>query len=402
MKRRSFQVKAVCLCIMLLLMNVSSGSNTTKAKETRVEISRDQEIENAFYPRDYSGYRFPILPGTSAWPYGDLLDMIEACKIPENTLREMTTEELLQTVLVHPLFLNVYAYESRKEGYEIVKEYCDCLKELCSRQDRVECLYEYLVSHREDFIAPTTSVGDTYLDFLMKKTKTVLVILAESEDFFFDEITNRESVRDYINSILHTGRVIENEIDRDVYPIEFHQVVDMDWANPVYLQQVTTVHNQNMSAYKMKIIEEWLYSDGVYRTRYLDEISSSGRTHVINHFYGVYGINPVSGYGPTTSYNCHAYAWANTDKYSSWIFNFNSIGFTETNYAGVNNDGIVVYDSYGSGTLSPLHSAVVYNKSSGLLKSKWGYAGLYVHTVNNCPYYGNGGLSVNPRRYFNP
>ena len=104
----------------------------------------------------------------------------------------------------------------------------------------------------------------------------------------------------------------------------------------------------------------------------------------------------------TTSYNCHAYAWANTDKYSSWIFNFNSIGFTETNYAGVNNDGIVVYDSYGSGTLSPLHSAVVYNKSSGLLKSKWGYAGLYVHTVNNCPYYGNGGLSVNPRRYFNP
>ena len=327
--------------------------------------------------------------------------MIEACKIPENTLSEITTGELLQTVLVHPLILNVYAYESSEDGYEIVKGYCDCLKELCSRQDRVECLYEYLANHREEFLEPTTSVGDAYLDFLINKPKTVWFVLAENKDFFFGEIRDRDSARDYINSVLHVSRAVEEEIIRDPYPIEFRRIVDMDWENKEFVRTVQTVHGYDMSAYEIKIIEEWLYSDGMYRTRYLNEISSSANSQETNHIYGVYGIYPESGYGPTTAYNCHAYAWANTYKYSSWVLSINSSGFTETNYPGVITGGIVVYCIYSGGALTPLHSTVVYNKNSGLLKSKWGYAGLYVHTVNNCPYYGNS-LSANPRKYYNP
>jgi hypothetical protein len=403
MKRRRFMVKvAACFCIILLLLSVRNVFNATKAEETPSEISRDQEIENAFYPEDYSGYRFPVLPGTSTWPYGDMSLMIEACKIPESTLREMPTEELLQTVLVHPLILNVYAYENSEDGYENVKEYCDCLRELCSRQDRIECLYDYLASHRESFVEPTASVGDSYLDFLIKKPKTVLFVLAENRDFFFDEITDRDSAREYINSVLHAGRGIEEGTSRDAYPVEFHRIVDMDWDNKTYLGKVYTVHEYPMSAYKIPIIEEWLYSDGMYRSRYLDELSNSAKTQATNQYYGDYGIYPESGYGPTTAYNCHAYAWANTNKYSSWVLSINSLGFTETTYSGVNNGGIVVYCVYSGGVLTPWHSAVVYNKNSGLLKSKWGYAGLYVHTVNNCPYYGSGGLSANPRKYYNP
>ena len=45
-------------------------------------------------------------------------------------------------------------------------------------------------------------------------------------------------------------------------------------------------------------------------------------------------------------------------------------------------------DYYISNSNRP-HSAVVYNKASGLFVSKWGLGGLYVHKPTKTPY--NGG-----------
>lgn len=95
-----------------------------------------------------------------------------------------------------------------------------------------------------------------------------------------------------------------------VHPISFHAFLGP--YNGVYLRQVYTVHNGSMVANKYQSAEEWLYSDGMYRTRYLDEVSPQAQTYLNNYVYGSYGLTPVSGYGPTVNYNCHSYAWANT------------------------------------------------------------------------------------------
>lgn len=79
--------------------------------------SRDEQIENAYYPTDYSGYRYAVLPGTSLWPYDNHATMDELCQVPNEVLQLMSTEDLLQTVLAYPLMLDVYAYDDNSVGY---------------------------------------------------------------------------------------------------------------------------------------------------------------------------------------------------------------------------------------------------------------------------------------------
>lgn len=96
----------------------------------------------------------------------------------------------------------------------------------------------------------------------------------------------------------------------------------------------------------------------------------------------------------TTVYNCHSYAWyrhSTTNPY--WInditqFKLDSACSTVT--SAQTNDIIVYVDADGD----PLHSGVVYSvESSGELTicSKWGQAGVYIHSIGSVPatYYSN-------------
>lgn len=406
---------------MLIVIVVVLGAigyfrpENAKADES-TKPSRDQEIALAYYPEDYIGYRFSVLPGTSSWPYGDFTVMIDACRIPVHELKAMSTEALLQTVLVHPLILNIYAYENFDEGYEIVKRYCDCLDELCLRNDRVECLYNYLTDHAEEFLSVSSDIGDEYIEFLMEKPRSVFFLLATNKDFFSDQIKDSNTAIEKINNILYgSRRTFGEEENRDVHPVSFHSFLGVDWSSKTYLWDATTPKGGSMHAYKYNVMEEWLYSDGMYRTRYLSSMSSGAKTAVTNQMYGLFGIYPESGNGPTSTYNCHSYAWcSNVYKYSNWINgeDIDFTGYVETTVSGVNIGGNVIYFWSSGGSVGPYttrnHSAVVVGKtySSGYvltLKSKWGCAGVYTHSVSNCPYYYYDPSTYTPcdRKYYN-
>lgn len=406
---------------MMIVVVVAIGaighlqSRNAKADES-TKPSRDQEIANAYYPEDYIGYRFPVLPGTSSWPYGDFTVMIDACRIPEHELKVMSTEALIQTVLVHPLILNIYAYENFEEGYEIVKSYCDCLDELCHRHDRVECLYNYLEGHAEEFLSASRDTGDEYINFLVKKPQSVFFLLATNKDFFPNQVEDRNTAIEKINDVLHDGRrTVCESGNRDVYPIEFHAFLGLKWDSRTYLWAAATPKGGSMAAYRYDVMEEWLYSDGMYRTRYLSTMSSGAKTATTNQLYGVFGIYPESGNGPTSTYNCHSYAWcSNVYKYSNWINgeDINFTGYVETTVSGVNIGGNVIYYLSCGGNVSSNtvrnHSAVVVGKTyhsgySLTLQSKWGCAGVYTHSVSNCPYYYYDPSTYTPcdRKYYN-
>ena len=96
--------------------------------------------------------------------------------------------------------------------------------------------------------------------------------------------------------------------------------------------------------------------------------------------------------GPSTSYNCHSYAWHDrginsTNNY--WINNpeiyYKDNSFIETDHISEGNI-IVYYDSEGR----CIHSAVIRYASDTIdntkVISKWGSLGVYCHNVLDSPY----------------
>ena len=100
----------------------------------------DRNIAEAYYPYGYEGYYYPALPLMSNWPYGNHATMINACQIPEDILKDMSTDQLVQTVMAYPLWGDVLAYDSREVAYGLIKGSFNGLRELYSREDAAECL----------------------------------------------------------------------------------------------------------------------------------------------------------------------------------------------------------------------------------------------------------------------
>ena len=52
------------------------GSSNTTEPIPVVEVKSDAEIAKAYFPEDYIGYRYPVLPTMSTWPYGNHADTL--------------------------------------------------------------------------------------------------------------------------------------------------------------------------------------------------------------------------------------------------------------------------------------------------------------------------------------
>lgn len=46
----------------------------------------DYMIYENYYSVDYSGYKYPVLPGMSNWPYGNHQKMIDICQVSRRNL----------------------------------------------------------------------------------------------------------------------------------------------------------------------------------------------------------------------------------------------------------------------------------------------------------------------------
>jgi len=92
-------------------------------------------------------YDYPIIPGTNEWKsLTSHKQMIEACKIPENILKNMTTEALFETMMNYPLLSDMLFYDDKDLGYKIMKENCSLFNELFSRSDVKEVFELYASS----------------------------------------------------------------------------------------------------------------------------------------------------------------------------------------------------------------------------------------------------------------
>ncbi len=103
--------------------------------------------------RTWMGYL--IKPGTEEWvKLGTVQNKKAACRIPEETLKRMSNDELIEAVLDYPFLVEIYVFGTQSEAVyrvaESIYEECDALRELLSRRDGEEALRAFLEKRTEN------------------------------------------------------------------------------------------------------------------------------------------------------------------------------------------------------------------------------------------------------------
>lgn len=148
-----------------------------------------------FYFRDVSvvnqpdAYEYPIKPGTEQWKaFSSHKEMVEACQIPENILKKMSTAGLVETVLNYPLRLDFVAYNTPQGGMVAQIEQFNGLSELLKRADAGEKLsarYQKMNPLAVEDISTDAQKGDylyslSYLESIMAQD-SILFNLTENQ-----------------------------------------------------------------------------------------------------------------------------------------------------------------------------------------------------------------------------
>ena len=81
---------------------------------------------------------YPVKPGSQEWAsFTTGRQMLDACQIPENILKTLSTKDLVKICLNYPLFFDYVAANDERKGISFMIESFNGLNELSKRKDGV-------------------------------------------------------------------------------------------------------------------------------------------------------------------------------------------------------------------------------------------------------------------------
>lgn len=273
-------------------------------------------------------YIYPIQPGTDAWNALDNLEQkIAACHISEDILCKMTTEALLETVLNYPLLVNIFFYDNVDIGIAAVSAYFPGLDELFSRND-IDAVLTAYASHASP---------------LDQQIPTTIPLYFAALSTHAENSSREQALLPLLSSTtLYTPR-----------GSAISAYFRLTWSDHGLTETaVNTLNNQALLTYPSA------------------ELITDGNS---------------------PSYNCHSYAWYSQLYLQNefWINNptrYMSDGSYAPCYP---TPGAKIYYNNLTTGLNGAHSGIVvrYTTDGIFIQSKWGALGLFIHAVEDCPYY---------------
>lgn len=93
-------------------------------------------------------WHYPIIPGTAEWAkLKSEKEIIAAQQIPDDVLKKMTTSEVFQAWIDLPGRIEILAFNTLQDGFNVVRKRFNVLNELLNRNDvGVIVLNEYMMS----------------------------------------------------------------------------------------------------------------------------------------------------------------------------------------------------------------------------------------------------------------
>lgn len=98
---------------------------------------KNDNVENYCYlTKSNDVYEYPLKPGTHEWSILSSSEIITACQIPDSTLKIISTEGLIESVLTFPLFAEIYLSSlNTQAGFNAFYENFNGIRELLRRND---------------------------------------------------------------------------------------------------------------------------------------------------------------------------------------------------------------------------------------------------------------------------
>lgn len=351
-------ITKVLLMVMLLIL-----PSSFKVNAADIQINSKELMLN-FYEE---------LPIQEDWGTLRHDQQIELCQIPEDTLKVLDTDSLVDIVLNYPLYMDIYAFDTIKLGMSVLRDNYNGLDELVNRTDASKIILDKYIS-----MEPITSIilSGTSDVFELANIEALL-----SQDFILDDFSKQEL--DLLDKTVKKKYDVKNE-HSDIYA--FTKTMFYDAYNEVdssLIQSTATVYTPKGSTVSVE--------------KYGELLSTTEKKNMDDYISNTYSSG-IKLSGATTNYNCHSYAWylASTSNLY-WMGNpatyWQDGSYYSTSTAAVNNK--IVFRDNGTVTHSGIVKNITNLAPTGLgIYSKWGQYGLYNHAPAYSPYWNNSSVTL--------
>lgn len=155
-------------------------------------ITKSVDFSCISIPVPEDAYMYPIVPGTDEWVglhKKGMDEVLKACQVPEDTLRKLSTQAVIQAFFDYPFVMDMYASSSSLlNGFKQSCEFNSAYPELLKRKDAGTCLLDrYLL------LNPTGCNGATLVAGLYE------MLLAQS--VFYSQL-NAEKKKELVKAAL--------------------------------------------------------------------------------------------------------------------------------------------------------------------------------------------------------
>ncbi len=300
----------------------------------------------------------------------------EMLQLPDNMLKSMPTDTLIEAVLDYPFFFDIYAFDNIQDGFDIMYETFNGVRELSTRNDVASVLLkkysneEVLKNENTDAFRLTNMEVLLSQNFVLSQfTEKEKNIVVDSISDKYEQKNNSDVYGDFTRKIIF-GLIEKNSTDTN------------------FISQVQSAFNSS-SLMGDPYIPGGAYTPNgtlVYSIYNGSEPYSQTELNAIDYDTATNYPNATRIRNATGKYNCHSYAWFDQHAYNSRWMPDPSVYWTDGSYTSSTNH-FTNYKAVFWYNSALKHSAIIYNGSTNTLISKWGSAGLFIHTLSDSPYY---------------
>lgn len=336
-------------------------------------------IVQAETPQDTApsdAYNYPVKPGMAEWKvFTSLSEKIEACQIPEDILKNMSTKGLVETVLKYPLLLNFRAFTDLQYGFDQISSYFNGLKELYNRKDAgTELLARYSNMDAAAFKDEWTDLQKglyamSFEDIGMQLAQEP--ILANLTPAQYQELTAEIAKK---SQIMQNNTYVYGKLNSVIISFLVEKASNRQYSERGTPTTVYTPVGSPVSATQQ--------NPNVYPAG--DEFSDALKAAYNTAMDAAYPYASRQR-SATNMYVCHTYAWYSQSPDTTIVI-------VAPNQATFWNDGSYDYDGTYPSALGQKvryigtdHSAILYDWYGHYIL-KWAYYGLYIHYGSDCPF----------------
>ncbi len=308
----------------------------------------------------------------------------EMLQLPEQMLKNLTTEALVEAVLEYPFFSDVFAFDDIQLGIDVLCNSFNGIEELSTREDNIDILISKYINEP---VLTAKQANNSNQDNDIFRSNKIEILLAQPDIVgdlsILDASVVSETCIDKLNLKENSG--LYSQYSEDM----FFDLLGVD-KNSKSLKETTqlALATQSSSVYtpngtKVAVIVN------------KSEPLSQSEIKEINSIYDKNYPTAKRLRSASGKYNCHSYAWySQSSSNNKWMNSpANYINDKSYTYGSIKPSEKMVY--YSNSQI--IHSAIIKTRSEGpslvgfsdlvQVDSKWGSAGLYNHKGNNSPYW---------------